>query len=152
MTTRRPPRLALALLERLVPGSASLAGDLLEQYGQRPSRWRVWREVLAAIALAWLDRTGEIRPLRLVELQPVDAIERTRQIARRARSINLSASPLPGVGGLSLAILLPLMTFELPAAWGGLGASMIGGVLLGIGMIALRSTRQRAQESQLARR
>jgi len=80
MTIRRPPRLALALLERLVPGSALLAGDLTEEYGRRPSRWRVWREVIAAIAIAWFARPDEIRPLRLVDLQPSDAIERTSRV------------------------------------------------------------------------
>ena len=32
MTTREPPRLALVLLERLVPDGAFLAGDLTEEY------------------------------------------------------------------------------------------------------------------------
>jgi len=136
MTKGQPPRLPLVILERLVPGSASLAGDLLEQYHQQPSAWRLWWEVLAAAAIVWRDRTDEIRPLRLVELQPCEAIERSRRIARHANSVNLSASPVPGVGGLALAILLAVMTLETPAAWGLFVASMFGGVLLGIGMIA----------------
>ena len=44
MTTREPPRLALALLERFAPDGHFLAGDLIEEYRRRPSRWRVWRE------------------------------------------------------------------------------------------------------------
>jgi hypothetical protein len=135
MTRRNPPRLALALLERLVPGSAFLAGDLIEEYGRRPSRWRVWREVLAAIAFAWTDRDGEIRPLRLVDLQPEDAIERTRRIGR-LEPINVTTSPVAGTGGLAIAVLALLMTLVMPAAWWLLAIAVIAGIALGVVMIA----------------
>ena len=136
--TRRPPRFALALLERLVPGSACMAGDLIEEYKQRPSRWRVWREVIAAIAIAWFERTDDIRPLRLVDLQPSDAIERTRKIGRLVKSVNLAASPLDGIGGLGLAVLLLLMTLVRPAAWWLFVVAMFAGTILGVVMIAVR--------------
>jgi hypothetical protein len=140
MTTRHPPRLALALLERVVPGSA-LAGDLIEEYGRRPSRWRVWREVIAAIALAWFERPDEIRPLRLVDLQPSDAIERWRRMAGRTDPVNLIASPLQGISGLGIAVLLLLMTLVAPAAWWLFIASILAGILLGIVMIAVQRSR-----------
>lgn len=135
MTTRQPPRYALALLERLVPGSASLAGDLIEEYAQRPSRWRVWREVLSAIANAWFERPDEIRPLHLVDLQPADAIERTRQVARRVTPVNMTASPLAGISGAAFAVLLLLMTAVMPALWWLFAASIAAGVLLGVLLI-----------------
>jgi sterol desaturase/sphingolipid hydroxylase (fatty acid hydroxylase superfamily) len=135
MTTRQPPRYALALLERLVPGSASLAGDLIEEYAQRPSRWRVWREVLSAIANAWFERADEIRPLHLVDLQPADAIERTRQVARRVTPVNMTASPLAGISGAAFAVLLLLMTAVMPALWWLFAASIAAGVLLGVLLI-----------------
>lgn len=139
--TRRPPRFALALLERLVPGSACMAGDLIEEYEQRPSRWRVWREVLAAIAIARFERADDIRPLRLVDLQPSDAIERTRRIGRLAQSVNLAASPLDGIGGLGLAVLLLLMTLVMPAAWWLVVVALFGGTVLGVVMIAVHRRR-----------
>jgi hypothetical protein len=135
MTRRNPPRLALALLERLVPGSAFMAGDLIEEYRRRPSRWRVWREVLAAIAFAWTERDDEIRPLRLVDLQPEEAVERTRRIGR-LEPINLTASPVAGTGGLSIAVLALLMTLVMPAAWWLLAIAVIAGIALGAVMIA----------------
>jgi sterol desaturase/sphingolipid hydroxylase (fatty acid hydroxylase superfamily) len=134
--TRRPPRFALALLEQLVPGSAPIAGDLIEEYERQPSRGRVWREVLAAIAIAWFERTDEIRPLRLVDLQPADAIERTRRIGRHLTSVNLTASPLDGIGGLGLAVLVLLMTVVVPAAWWLVAVAIFAGTVLGIVMIA----------------
>src|SRR5262245_58912216 len=122
MTRRTPPRLAVALLERFVPDSAHLAGDLVEQYDRRPSRWRVWREVLAAIAIAWLQKPDEIRPLRLVDLQPSDAIDRTRRF-HRMTPVSLNASPLAGTGGLTTAVLALVTTLVMPAAWWLIGIS-----------------------------
>ena len=135
MTRRDPPRLALALLERLVPGSVFMVGDLIEEYRRRPSRWRVWREVLAAIAFAWTDRDAEIRPLRLVDLQPEDAVERTRRIGR-LEPINMTASPVAGTGGLAIGVLALLMTLVMPAAWWLLAIAVIAGIALGAVMIA----------------
>jgi hypothetical protein len=114
MTTHEPPRLALALLERLVPDSAFLAGDLIEEYQHRQSRCWLWWEVLGAIAIAWCKRPDEIRPLRLVELQPNDAVERTRRIGLRFEPVNVTASPLNGIGGLGIAALALLMTLVMP--------------------------------------
>ena len=136
MTTRQPPRYALALLERLVPGSASLAGDLIEQYELQPSRWRVWREVLSAIAQTWFERSDEIRPLRLVDLQPHDAIQRTQRLARPARPVNITASPLEGIGGATFAVLVLLMTALMPAMWWLFATSIVAGIGLGVLLIA----------------
>jgi len=141
MTTRHPPRLALALLERLVPGNTFLAGDLIEEYSRRPSRWRVWREVIAAIGIAWFERPNEIRPLRLVDLQPSDAIERTRRMTEHFAPVNMASSPLDGVGGLSVAVLLLLMTLVAPAAWWLYIGSVLGGILLGVVTIAVHRSR-----------
>jgi len=137
MTMRKPPRLALALLERFVPDSAYLVGDLVEEYQRRPSRWRVWREVLAAIATAWFHRPDEIRPLRLVDLQPEDAIKRSRRFDLRMKPVNLTASPLAGIGGLATAVLALLATLVMPAAWWLIGLSILAGILLGFVMIAV---------------
>lgn len=141
MTTREPPRLALALLECLVPDSAFLAGDLIEEYQRRQSRCWLWWEVLGAIAIAWCKRPDEIRPLRLVDLQPNDAVERTRRIGLRFEPVNVTASPLTGIGGLGIAALALLMTLVMPAAWWLFLGSMLAGVVLGVVMIAAHRSR-----------
>ncbi|HET7697181.1 MAG TPA: hypothetical protein VFK57_15825 [Vicinamibacterales bacterium] len=141
MSTRQPPRVALALLERLVPDSAALAGDLIEEYGRRPSRVRVWREVLTAIAAAGFERSDEIRPLRLVDLQPSDAIDRTRRLTLGGAPVNLTGSPVAGAGGLTLIGLVVLMTFFMPAAWWLIAAAAGAGLVLGVVMIVMRRRR-----------
>lgn len=135
MTRHVPPRGALALLERLVPDSAFLAGDLFEEYQRRQSRCWLWWQVLAAIAIAWCKQPDEIRPLRLVDLQPDDAVERTRRIGR-FEAVNLTASPVHGISGLGTAALALLMTLVMPGAWWLLLGSVLAGIVLGVVMIA----------------
>jgi F0F1-type ATP synthase assembly protein I len=138
MISRQAPRLALALLERLVPNSAPLAGDLVEEFERHQSSVWLWWEVLAAVAIVLFERPVEIRPLHLVDLQPVDAIERTRRMGLRFRPVNLSASPLSGVGGLGLAALGFLVTSVAPATWWALLVSTIAGALAGIVIIVVQ--------------
>jgi len=138
MTRRHAPRLALALLERLVPDSEPLAGDLVEQFESRQSFGWFWWQVLVAIATASFARRVEIRPLRLMDLQPADALERSRRMDLRFPAVNLSASPVSGVGGLGLVILASLVTIVMPAAWWLLFASALGGVVLAVIIIAMR--------------
>ena len=138
MMRRHAPRLALALLERFVPDGEPLAGDLVEEFERRRSTAWFWFQVLAAIATASLARRGEIRPLRLVDLQPADAVERARRARIRFNRVNLSASPVSDVGGLGLVVLGSLVTIVMPAAWWLLLASALAGVLLGLAIIAVR--------------
>jgi hypothetical protein len=48
MTCRRPPRLGVVLLERLVPDNEPLTGDLLEAASGRSDAW-FWQQVLPAV-------------------------------------------------------------------------------------------------------
>lgn len=136
MKNHEPPRLALAVLERFVPDSSSLAGDLIEEFHRRPSRPWLWRQVIAAVAITWFRRTDEIRPLQLVDLQPVDAAERARRMSLRFHAVNLTASPLHGVGGLGLVVLSVLLSVVVPGVWWLLLASIIAGVMFGVALIA----------------
>jgi hypothetical protein len=138
MSGRHPPRLALALLERFVPDSEPLAGDLVEEFERRPSTVWFWVQVLAAIAAGWATRTDEIRPLRLVDLQPADALERTRRVSLRFPAVTPGATPAIGVGGLGLAILAGVVTRVTPTTWWVLLASALAGCALGVVMIVAR--------------
>jgi hypothetical protein len=137
MTRRHAPRIARALLERFLPDSAPLAGDLIEDFERRQSTIWLWWQVLAAIATAPIGPPAEIRPLRLVDLQPVDALERSRRMSLRFRPVNLSASPLPDVGGLGLVLLASCLSVAAPGAWWALLGSTLAGVLLSIVIIAM---------------
>ena len=83
----------------------------------------------------------DIRPLRLVDRQPIDALERARRMSMRFKPVNLTASPIPGVGGLGLIVLVLLTTMTLPAIWWVALGSMLAGVALGFVMIAIGRSR-----------
>lgn len=136
-----PPRLALRLLERLSPDGSTLAGDLVEEFHRGRSRRWLWWQVVAAVAIGWFNRPDEIRPLYLVDLQPTDAQERTRRLSLRFPQVNLSASPVHGVGGLGILILGGLVTLLMPTVWLVMLASVVAGLLLGIAMIVSRRSR-----------
>lgn len=136
MTRRLAPRTPIALLERLVPDSGPLAGDLVEEFDRRQSVLWLWWQVVVAIAALFFEAPVEIRPLRLVDEQPIDAMERTARWNRRFRTVNLGASPIPGVGGLGLLVLCVLVTFVMPGAWWALLGSTVAGVALGCALIA----------------
>ena len=149
MTRRHPPRLALALLERFVPDGEPLAGDLIEEFDERQSTVWFWVQVLVAIAAARGARSSEIRPLHLLDLQPCDAVERTRRVSLRFPSVNLSPSPVTGVGGLGLVILVSLLTWARPTAWWLLLASAVAGCALGVVLIVIRNDAGSAQNTSM---
>ncbi|HTL45912.1 MAG TPA: hypothetical protein VL262_16360 [Vicinamibacterales bacterium] len=86
MRRRKSATFALAVLQHFVPDSEALAGDLMEEYGRGRSGGWLWCQVLAAVFAARRGRDDEIRPLKLVESQPADAIERTRRPAAALRA------------------------------------------------------------------
>jgi hypothetical protein len=139
MTRRHAPRFALALLERFISDGSPLAGDLIEEFERRQSISWFWWQVLAAIAIAWFERPTEIRPLQLVDLQPADAVERSHRRSFHSRSVNLSASPLSGVGGLGLLVLALHVTVVAPGTWWVLLGSALAGVLIGIALITMHA-------------
>lgn len=55
MRPRRPPRIAVALLNRVACGNEPLAGDLLEAWRERSNAW-LWRQVLLAIVTLTIAR------------------------------------------------------------------------------------------------
>jgi len=102
---------------------------------------RLWRQVLAALGMAAFRRSGEIRPLRLVDLQPVDAQERSRGRLLRFDTVSLTGTGLPGIGGLGVLALALLVTLLAPGLWIALAASMLAGIALAIVIFAWRRRR-----------
>jgi hypothetical protein len=139
MTPRHMP-LALALLERSLPDDDPLLGDLLEECRHRSPIW-FWWQVLGAVATRALRRSNDIRPLRLVDEQPLDAMARSYRLQSRVRPVNLSASPLADVGGLGLVVLTLHVSIVVPGAWWALLAAMASGVGLGAVLIAVHAPR-----------
>jgi uncharacterized protein (TIGR03435 family) len=140
-------RLAIALLERLVPDSGPLAGDLLEEFARRRSLLWLWWQVLAVAATPLLDRSDEIRPLKLVDLQPADAIERSRRLSLQSMQVNLTPNPLHGVGGVTAAVVLAVLAEVASQLWWVVLASIVAGTALGLLLIARHRggfSRQRA--------
>ena len=144
MSHSSPPRLALWLLTRFVDDHEPLAGDLAERYRERPSRLWFWWQVLGAIAVA-STRPREVRPLRLVDgPAPFDA-RRVRHGGDR-RAINLTASPIYGVGGLSLVGLASIVTVTAPGTWWIALGVLFGSVLVGLTRLAVSHRRRRSRD------
>jgi hypothetical protein len=129
------------MLERVLPDGPAIAGDLTEEFERGRSRAWFWWQALAAVAIASFGSRDEIRPLRLVDLQPNDAQQRTRRLMLRVAPVNLTASPLPGIGGLGIVLLAALVSLTVPAVWLVHLASVLAGILLGLGIIALERRR-----------
>ena len=133
MTNAVPPRLAVALLRRFVHDNEPLAGDLLEGFAARQSRLWFWRQVLFAIAIRSFQRRDDERPLGLDGHSFVPA--RRERNVERSRRINLTASPLPDIGGLGLVLLIAVAGPQV--LWIFLPA-ILGGVAVGVTMAVVR--------------
>lgn len=149
MMHRACASLAICVLDRVVSNSDALAGDLLERFENGGSVTRLWIEVLAAVLVAHVDGSDEIRPLRLVDLQPADAVERSRQHTRQTSQVNLTGTPLRGAGGLTVIVFACLVTRLAPGVWLLLLASTALGAVLGALLIGLRRHRALADTTRV---
>ncbi|MEW6322549.1 MAG: hypothetical protein AB1635_15855 [Acidobacteriota bacterium] len=136
MTPRPTPRVALWLLERFVADSEPLAGDLAEEHARGRSRAWVWRQVIGAFAAAAMRPAGDIRPIRLLDAQPLEAVSRTLAFRRRERVLNLNANPTAQFGGLSVVVLGGILTATAPYFWALLAAAVLAGACFGVALIA----------------
>lgn len=135
MTRERTARLAAAILDRLVPPNDPLVGDLLEEFAAGRSRGWLWTQVVMAVAVA--PGRG---PTRL-DLSDADGAtfgttELERGCARRA--VNISGSPVSGIGGLGLVAMAVLVSVTSPAAWWMAAIGPAAGVVLGITLVLAR--------------
>lgn len=136
MSDRPAPRLAAYLLDRCLYDNEALAGDVLEEFEFRRSRVWLWRQVLIAIGYAIFRRRDPSRPLELSTGPLVS--EQTISAGQGRRVVNLTASPIPGAGGLSVVALAMLMTVLVPDVWWILLAAAAAGAVVGIAMALLR--------------
>ena len=138
MKASHPPRLAIALLRRFVADSEPLVGDLIEQFAVRQSRRWFWRQTL--LARVFRPARDPERPLVLGEHPrfDTDEVARTKPLVRR---VNLTGSPIPGIGGLGLAALGVIVALARPNAWWIFVPAIAGGVILGAAMVIVRAKR-----------
>jgi hypothetical protein len=135
MTNVQPPRLAVVLLNRFLPDNEPLVGDLLEEFATRKSRVWLWRQIVLALLMSSFQKR-EARSLRLVDHAPVEIVR--AEIRPWTRTVNLTGSPLPGVGGLSLVIFVSLMTIVSPQVWWVVLLTILAGLVLGLARVLMR--------------
>ena len=105
----------------------------------RQSRLWFWREALTAIVFRAFQPRDREHPLGLLEASGSIPAERAPKV-EQPRRVNLTASPLPGVGGLGL------VAFGVIAALAGVDVlwiflpAMVGGAAIGL-ILALRRGR-----------
>jgi hypothetical protein len=132
---------AIVLLNRCVPDAEPLAGDLIEECAAGRSRAWLWYQVAAAIVMASVRRSNDDRPLRLTDGAVGRGSGASHATIRAPRAVNLTASPIAGIGGLGLVVLVALVTVVMPGAWWLVLAGMLAGVAFGVVLIATRRTR-----------
>jgi hypothetical protein len=141
MSTLRPPRLAVVLLNRLLPENEPLTGDLLEEFQRRRSRLWFWRQTIAAVVLS---RRASRRLLTTVRLSDKPLPLRYDEIRL---PIRLSASPFPIAGGLGIASLGVVVAMYRPGAWWFPIVAVAGGLVLGV-LKVLRTRHRFRQDPQ----
>lgn len=137
MTRSDPPRLALAILRRYLDDNEPLAGDLIEGFAVRRSKLWFWRQVLVAVAMRMVQRRDVEHPLGLTSGALSEVNTQRRSIAV-PRPVNLTASPIPGVGGLGLLALAVLVALVNPAAVWIFVPALVGGVVFGVSLALVR--------------
>jgi hypothetical protein len=136
MTTSDPPRVAAALLRRFLADDEPLAGDLLEGFAARQSRLWFWRQVLLALVIRWSRQRAARSPLGLAEHASFAPAERWQNA--EPRRINLTASPLPDVGGLGLVAFGVIVAMAGPGVLLIFLPAVVGGVACGLSMALIR--------------
>jgi hypothetical protein len=125
----------LALVEAEQP---ALAGDLLEERSAGRSRLWFWRQLLQAVlVVAWHKRRSTPTVVRLVTVTPYDRPDRTPGLLDPAL-INLTGTNVRSVGGLSLLVMIILMTLVMPQTWWLVLIGLAGGIVVGIVLVRRR--------------
>jgi MFS family permease len=142
-------RVALSLLQRLAHRNEPLAGDLLEEFQSRRSSAWLWAQLLLAIAL------GSFREPRVpvaLNLTPIDPIVAEWLIERKLgarKPVNLTGTPIEGVGGLSAVILGFLLSTVVPEVWWFVVGGIVCGAALGTTLVYARRKRPMEADGQI---
>jgi hypothetical protein len=143
MTDKAPSRFALILLRWLSRTDEPLAGDLLEMHrAGRSGRW-LWAQLLTALAIRRRSAAFVPPPLGLAPPDWMPARRRPPGDIADAMAVNMTGSPVQGVGGLGLLALGVLVTIAQPSAWLFPLYAFSGGLLLGAVMVVRARRRPR---------
>jgi hypothetical protein len=138
MTVSRPPRLALAVLDRLAPSNEPLAGDLREEFHSGRSTLWLWSQIGHALVI------GSFRQLHVpvaLNLTPVDPVVAEWLMSKKLRPRRVTmSSPVEGVGGLALMLLGVLLSTVVPDVWW----FVLGGIVCGLTLGTVLAYRRRA--------
>ena len=138
MTRLAPPKLANALLHRLALDNEPLAGDILEEFHRRQSRFWLWRQLTVAFVMQALYAPHPPVALNLTPVDPVVAEWLMSKRLDKKKRVSLTGSGVEGIGGLTMVILGFMTSMVVPAIWwfvvGGMGA----GVALGIALVKMQ--------------
>lgn len=128
-----PPRVGLAILNRLADRNEALAGDLLEGFQLKQSRVWFWKELIGAILNGSFRRSPVVRPIQLVEFPSIEIpIENFAAKREMLLTRGLSASPVRGVSGWTLVMVIWLITAVNPLLWVLLSMGLLAGIGIGI--------------------
>lgn len=144
MTERTPSKLALILLRWLARTDAPLAGDLVEMHRAGRSRRWLYAQLLTALAIRRRSAAFVPPPLGLAPPDWMPARRRPQGDIADAMAVNMTGSPVHGVGGLGLLALGVLVSVAQPSAWLFPLFAFSGGILLGAVMV-VRTRRRSGQ-------
>jgi hypothetical protein len=135
------------LLETYVPDDEPMTGDLIEAFEAGQSRAWFWRQAVAGLLLGPRPKPGEVRPLRLSDAE--HGAWRAAPPVFERRAINLTASPIYGIGGLGLVALAGMIAMASPQSFGIMLAIVLSGTLLGVLWALVRRRRRPARTSHV---
>ena len=138
MGNSRSSRVALALLQRLAHRNEPLAGDLLEEFRRRQSALWLWVQLALAIGMGSFQQPRVPVALNLTPIDPVVAEWLMDQKLGSRKRVNLTGTPIEGVGGLSAVILGFLLSTVVPDVWWFVAGGIVCGGLLGTAMVFAR--------------
>jgi MFS family permease len=149
MKTSHSAHLALAVLNRLACRNEPLAGDLLEEFQARQSGLWLWGQLLLALLMGSFRQPRVPVALNLTPIDPVVAAWLAERRLGMTKKVNLTGTPIEGVGGLSAVILGFLLSTVVPDIWWFVVGGIVCGAAFGTAMVLARSKRPMGADGQI---